>query len=126
VPAKVDIGTLLTKHLGKEVAAAMVAKIDKMITEKKSAPEIEKVIQADLAAHVEKEVTAALISKIGPIIPIKVSPIQTDVKSKVGVIGVSAKVGPPIQVKVGPQIKVAMGPSMSVEVAPGPFRKGSK
>jgi len=124
VPAQANIGAVLKKHLGKEVADAMMAKIDKMIAQKKSAAEIERTIHADLAAHIEKEVTAAVIAKIGPITPIKVKPIQTDVKSKIGPISVSVKVGPPIKVNVGPPIKVNVGPP--IQVGPGPLRKGPK
>jgi hypothetical protein len=76
VPAKVNIGALLRKQLGKKVADAMAAKINKMLSEKKSAAQIEKVIHADLIAHVEKVVTAAVITKIGPMTPIKVKPTQ--------------------------------------------------
>jgi len=114
MPERTDIGTLLRKHLGKEVADAMTAKIDKMIAGKKSAAEIERVVMADLTAHIEKEVTMAVISKIGPITPIKVKPIQTDIKSKIGPISVSSKVGPPIKVNIGPPIKVNVGPPMMV------------
>lgn len=106
MPAKVNIGALLKKHLGKKAADAMTAKIDKMVKQKKTAAQIEKAIQADLATHIEKEVTAALIAKIGPVTPIKVKPIQADVKSKIGPISVSTKIGPPIQVKTGPPIVV--------------------
>ena len=118
--AKKQVGAILKKHLGKEVADAMTAKIDKMIRAKKSATEIETAIHADLSAHIEKEVTAAVVAKIGPITPIKVKPIQADVKSKIGPISVSSKVGPPIKVSVEPPIKVNVGPP--IKVGPGPVK----
>jgi hypothetical protein len=120
MPAKPKVDALLKKHLGKDVADVMLAKIDKMIQAGKTAAEIEKVVTADLVAHIEKEVTAAVIAKIGPITPIKVKPIQTDIKSKIGPISVSVKMIPPIQVKV-PQVKVP-----KVTVGPGPITRGSK
>ncbi len=107
---KPNVGAILKQHLGKEVADAMTAKIDKMIADKKSAAQIEKAIQDDLVAHLEKEVTAAVIVKVGPATPIKVKPIQTDVKSKIAPISVSFKVGPPIKVTVEPPVAVGPGP----------------
>ncbi len=124
MPAKVNVGALLRRQLGKEVADAVAAKVDKMISEKKSVAEIERAIHADLVAHIEKQVTAAVIAKIGPLTPIKLKPIQTDVKSKIGPISVSTKVGPAIKVKVGPPIKVNVGPQ--IEIGPGPLRKGPR
>jgi hypothetical protein len=57
VPAKVNIGALLTKHLGKEVADATAAKIDKIISAKKSAAETRMAIQEELTAHLAERVT---------------------------------------------------------------------
>ncbi|MGC9973620.1 MAG: hypothetical protein ABSE56_23880 [Bryobacteraceae bacterium] len=59
MPAKVPIHTLLTRHLGKKIADAMVAKIHTRIHEKKSAAQIEREIIADLTAHLKERVTAA-------------------------------------------------------------------
>jgi len=124
MPAKVNVGALLRRHLGKEVGDAVAAKIDQMIGEKKSPAEIERAIHADLVAHIEKGVTAAVIAKIGPLTPMKLVPIQSDLKSKIGPMSVSTKVGPAIKVKVGPGIKVNLGPP--IEIGPGPLRKGPK
>lgn len=65
MPAKVNIDALLRKHLGKEVADAMTAKVDKMISEKKSAEEIEKALQADFSAA-SKKVSIAVMDIIRP------------------------------------------------------------
>ncbi len=58
--AKVNIRTLLTKHLGKEVGDAMAAKIDTMIKAKKSAAQIERTIHAEVKAHIT--------TKLGPVL----------------------------------------------------------
>ncbi|MGO9095518.1 MAG: hypothetical protein ACLQGV_09875 [Bryobacteraceae bacterium] len=120
---QVNIGALLRKHLGKEVGDAMAAKINKMLSEKKSAAQIEKVIQADLAAHVEKGVTAAVITKIGPMIPIKVKPIQTDIKSNIRPIRVSAELGPALQHITCPPLK---GQPIGTEVTIRPSARAPK
>jgi hypothetical protein len=62
MPTKANVASILKKHLGKEVADAMTAKIDKMIAEKKSAAVIEKAIRADLATQTEKQVVSAIRS----------------------------------------------------------------
>lgn len=59
MPAKVTVRALLGKRLGKEAGDAMAAKIDKMISEKKSAAQVEKAFKADLATHFQKQATAA-------------------------------------------------------------------
>jgi hypothetical protein len=79
MPTKANVASILKKHLGKEVADAMTAKIDKMIAEKKSAAEIEKAIRADLATRIEKQVVSAIRS-----------------------LSVSTELRTPIQVKVQP------------------------
>lgn len=107
MPAKVTIRALLTKDLGKKAADAMAATIDKMISEKKSAAQIERAIQADLIKHTAAQVTAAMARASAPI------------KSSVGV---EAKIG--VCSRVGPQIKVHVEPR--IQVGPGPLRKGPK
>jgi len=48
---KRDVRTTLRKQLGKDVADAMLKKVDKMVKQDASPAKIEKVILADLAAH---------------------------------------------------------------------------
>ena len=98
MPTEANVASILKKHLGKEVADAMTAKIDKMIAEKKSAAYIEKAIRADLATQIEKQVVSAVIAKIGPITPLKVKPIQADVKVAVRPLSVSTELRAPIEV----------------------------
>lgn len=57
-----DIEKLLQKHLGKEAAAAMMAKIDRMVKQGKSAAAIEKVIFSDLRKYIEQQVAGAIAS----------------------------------------------------------------
>lgn len=99
-----DVGALLTKQLGKEVGDALMAKMDEMARKGATPAAIEKAIAADLVAHIEKEVTAAVITKIGPITPIKVKPIQVDIKAKITPITITPKINTGVQVKVGPGI----------------------
>lgn len=103
-----SIESLLAKNLGKDVAAAMVDKIDKMVKEGASASDIEKTLGQDLANHIENGVVSAVVAKIGPITPIKIKPIQADVKVKITPISTSVKIGPSISVKTG----VKTGPGM--------------
>jgi hypothetical protein len=48
---KRDVRSSLRKQLGKDVADAMLKKVDKMVKQDESPAKIEKVIRADLAAH---------------------------------------------------------------------------
>jgi hypothetical protein len=48
---KSDVRSRLRKQLGKDVADAMLRKVDKMVKQGASPAKIEKVILADLAAH---------------------------------------------------------------------------
>jgi hypothetical protein len=54
--AKQDVRTLLRKQLGKDVADAMLNKVDAMAKRGVSADKIEKAFVKDLNAHVEKRV----------------------------------------------------------------------
>ena len=112
--AKVKIATLLRKQLGKEVADAMSAKVDKMISQKKSAADIETVLQADLSA-LNKKVLAA----VGPSIRAKAGPsIQVTPQPKMKV-----SVGQPIEGTYQDSLKVRTPPTGAV---PGLLRKGPK
>ena len=105
MPSKPNVGALFRKHFGKETGDALLAKIDKMAREKKTADEIQRAIVTDISSQIEKEVVSAVIVKVGPITPIKVKPIQANVKTVVGpkiTSGVKANTG--VQVKVGPGI----------------------
>lgn len=105
MPAKRDVKTLFRKNLGKETADAILKKIDTMVKKKATAAQIEKAIIADISAEIEKAVTSTVIAKIGPITPIKVKPIQVDIKSKITPpITVSPKINTGVQVKVGPPL----------------------
>ncbi len=104
MPAKLDVKSLLRKHLGKETADAILKKIDDMAKEKATAAQIEKAIMADISTEIEKAVISAVIAKIGPITPIKVTPIQVDIRSKILPIVVSPKINAGVQVKVGPPL----------------------
>jgi hypothetical protein len=111
MPSKPNVGALFRKHLGKETGDALLAKIDKMTREKKTAAEIQKAVVTGISTQIENEVVSAVIVKVGPITPIKVKPIQASVKTVVGpkiTTGVKANTG--VQVQVGP----------------GPITRGSK
>jgi hypothetical protein len=105
MPAQPNVETLLRKHLGKKAGDAVLAKVDKMIAQNKSPEEIEKVIHADVAEFIQSEVVKAVIAKIGPITPIKVKPISTGVKVKIGPISISPKINSGVQVKTGSYTK---------------------
>jgi hypothetical protein len=77
VPAKVNIGALLRKHLGKEAGDAVGAKIDKMIIEKRSAAQIEGAIRAELTAYIAQHETAAISAKLFAQVWIRI-PIATN------------------------------------------------
>jgi hypothetical protein len=114
MPPKGSVGEVLRKHFGQEVADAMAAKIDKMVSEKKSAAQIERAFHADLSAQIEKELTAAIKAKVGTIPPSKVQPVQTEIKSKVGTMSVSIKVGQLLE----PKVKATTQPSIKVQAVP--------
>ncbi len=97
-----DIRKLLNDHLGKEAAAAVLAKMDKMVEAGKTPAAIEKMITADLHAHIEQQVAMSVIAKIGPITPIKTKPITVSVKPAIKPITVSPKINTGVSVKVGP------------------------
>ena len=106
---KGDIGKLLRDNVGKEAAAAMLAKIDELVAVGATPAAIEKAITADLQAHIEQQVTSVVIAKIGPIAPIKVKPILISVKPAIKPITVSPKLTTGISVRVGPGPLIAKG-----------------
>jgi hypothetical protein len=122
MPKQMDLESLLKDQLGKEVADAMLSKVDEMVKTGKSADAIEKALTGDLLTHVEKQVTLAVIAKIGPITPIKVKPISVDIKTSIKPISVSSSVKNSIQIKV-PNVKI--GP-MEVKPPLGLTKKGGK
>jgi hypothetical protein len=104
MPEKQDIGKLLRQSLGREAAEAMLARINEMVAKGAKAAAIEKAIIADLQAHIEQQVVSTVIAKIGPITPVKVQPIQAQVKPAIKPITVSPKINTGVSVKVGPGI----------------------
>lgn len=105
----VDIRKLLIDNLGKEAAAKVLVKMEKMVAAGKTPAAIEKMITADLHAHVEQQVATSVIAKIGPITPIKLKPITVSVKPAIKPITVSPKINTGISVKVGPGPMLAKG-----------------
>jgi hypothetical protein len=65
VPPEVSIVEVLRKHLGKDMADAMAAKIDQMISDKKSPAEIETAFRRDLSAHI-KTTTDDVMNHVRP------------------------------------------------------------
>ena len=112
MPATVDVEALFRKHLGRETADVLLAKVDEMVKMKKPAAEIEKAVTDGISMEIEKQVATAVIAKIGPIQPIKVSTgVQSAVKTSVSTsIKASIKVSSGVQVKVTPPIMVKGGP----------------
>ncbi len=106
MPKTKDVRSIMRKQLGKEVADAMLNKVDKMVKGGASSSAIEKAFADDLTAHIEKQVVSAVITNIGPIQPIAVKPIAASVKTA-----------------IGPSIRVPTIRPISVE--PGPFTKTS-
>ena len=102
-----DLKTLLTKYLGKEVATAMLAKIDLMVKKGRRAADIERTITKDVIAEVEKGVVSTVIAKIGPMTPIKVQPIRTAVKQAIRPITISPMIKTGVLSKTGIHSKVA-------------------
>jgi hypothetical protein len=103
--SKLNVEALVRKKLGKETGDAVLAKIDKMVAEKKTAVEIQKAIMADISIQIEKAVVATVIAKIGPITPIKVTPIQSAVKTTIGPIIITPKINSGIQLRTAPYTK---------------------
>ena len=106
MPAKQDIGQLLRANLGKEAADAMLVKIDDMVKKRATPAAIERAITADLHAQIEQQVVTTVIAKIGPLSPIKVKPIQVQVKPAIKPITISPKINTGVSVKVGPGLMV--------------------
>ena len=100
-PAR-DIEKLLRENLGKEAADAMLDKIDKMARKGATATAMERAITADVQAHVEKQLVSTVIASIGPLTPIKVKPIQVQVKPAIKPITITPKINTGVSVKVGP------------------------
>lgn len=98
----VNVEKMLRDNLGKEVADAMLGKIDKMVKAGAKPAAIEKMVQADLLNHVEQAVVTTVLAKIGPIQPIKVKPIQVSIKPAIRPIIVSPKINTGVSVKIGP------------------------
>ncbi len=101
VKKRQDLETLLTRYLGKEVAAAMLDKVDKMVKQGKSAGVIERAITKDVIAEVEKGVVSTVIAKIGPMTPIKVQPIRAAVKKAINPIAITPLIKTGVGSKVG-------------------------
>ncbi len=74
---------LLTKHLGREGAVALLGKIDKMVSEGASPAKIETAAYDQIAAYIEKQVMSAVTVKAVPLEPSK--PIQVGVHSSIKV-----------------------------------------
>ena len=114
MPTENQVIQLFEKHLGKEAAQTILAKMDKMTKAKATPAQMETAVIADISAQIEKQVVDTVAAKIGPISPIKVKPISVSVQPKIKIITIGPKisvlVGPPIQVKVGPAVKVGPGP----------------
>ncbi len=106
MPAKMTIEKLLRKYFSKEVANALLAKIDEMIEGKRNAAEIESAIMASISTQIENEILTLAISKTAPITPVKAKSIQTGIGSRIRPIAVSPKIGPLVEVRVGALVAV--------------------
>ena len=65
MPKKETLEMLLTKHLGKVAAKALLHKIDDMIAKGESAAKIEKLIRSEITAHVKKQLDKSVKIMIG-------------------------------------------------------------
>lgn len=99
-----ELESLLRKNIGKDAADTMLAKVDKMVKQGATASQIERTIAADLQAHIEQLVVSTVVAKIGPLTPIKVKPIQVQIKPSIKPIVVSPKINTGVSVKVSPGI----------------------
>ncbi len=109
MPAKKNARKLLTAHLGKDVADAVLAKIDTMVKEGASPAKIERAVQVDISNEIEKQVYSAVLAQIGPIQPIRIKPIQVSIKPAV---------------KPVPSIQVSSGISVAIE--PPVYARGTR
>ena len=123
---KQNMRAVMRKQLGKQVADAMLDRVDKMVKQGKSATAIQNAFAADLTAHIEKQVISAVVTNIGPITPLTVKPISSSVKSTIAPsVGVSVKSSIAPSVKpIAPSVKPAVAPSIGI--SPGLMVKGSK
>jgi len=118
---KRDVRSLMRKQLGKDVADAMLNKVDKMVKRGATSAAIEKAFSEDLTAHIEKQVVSTVIAKIGPLTPLTVKPIQSSVKSTI-----APSVGVSVKNAVTPSVKTTVSPAVGVKTGPGIYTKGSK
>lgn len=66
MPKKETPKSLLTKHLGKDVANALLVKIDKMIKKGESAAKIEKAAQDEIDNYIGMLIEEAVKAAVGP------------------------------------------------------------
>ena len=118
---KQNVRSVMRKHLGKQVADAMLNKVDKMVKRGATAAAIEKTFADDLTAHIEKQVVSAVVAKIGPLTPLTVKPIQSSVKSTI-----APSVGVSVKSTITPSVKSTISPAVGVKTGPGIYTKGSK
>ena len=109
MPARVTPESLLSKHLGKEAASAVLSKIDQMAAKGATARQIESAATALINAQIERTIMTALLAKLGPLEPIKIKPIQAAIKPSLAIkvnTGMSTKVSSTVSIKVGPGTEV--------------------
>ena len=124
--AKQSVEKVLRQNLGKEGAAAMLAKIDQMARKGASTAAIEKAIFADLRTYIEQQVSRVIAVGSGN------KAIRVQVKSSTRTVSVAPKISAGVSVKVGPgpMEKVPPNPIVAgpllARAGRGPKAKGSK
>ncbi len=106
MPVQPNLEALFEKHLGKEAAARIIGRIDKMARAKATPAQIEKATVEEIATHLQTAVVNTVLAKVGPITPIKVKPLSSSIKTTIGPIVVSPKITSGVQIKVGPAMEV--------------------
>lgn len=74
MPKKETPKSLLTKHLGKDAANALLEKIDKMIAKGESAAKIEKAVHDEVVNYIRLQLDEAVKAAVGPKEFIKLPP----------------------------------------------------
>jgi hypothetical protein len=82
MPSKADIDKLFRRYLGREAADILLAKIEKMRKQGKSAAKIEKMIESYVSSHIANEIVSAVVSKVGPIAPETKGGVNVNVRSR--------------------------------------------
>ncbi len=99
MPPRVNVETLFRRYLGKETADGLLAKIDKMVAQKKSAAKIESAIETEIEKLLKDGIADKIKSTIGRRYPVP-EPVDVWVGSRIKPISICRKLETGVHVRM--------------------------